>query len=362
MGKIRVLVVDDSALMRTVISDIINESPDMEVVGRARNGQDAVLQLLRLKPDVITMDVEMPGMDGLTALERIMKEAPLPVIMLSSLTKQGTEQTLKALQLGAVDFVAKPSGQVSLDIKIIGDELKRKILIAAGARKKLQNLYRSAEIRKTATPIQSHVKKKSLDTTASLKKLVLIGTSTGGPKALHQVIPSLAGDLGAGILVVQHMPPGFTKSLAERLDGISSLNVKEAEDGEKVCPGCVYIAPGDHHLTVARQTHQGQNALFVNLNQQAARSGHRPSVDVMLESVAQSFWAPVVCVIMTGMGSDGAAGLARLKEHGAVTIAEDQSTCIVYGMPKAAVETGKVDMIIPLNSIGAEIAKAVKSL
>lgn len=362
MAKIRVLVVDDSALMRTVISDIINESPEMEVVGRARDGQDAVLQVARIKPDVVTLDVEMPVMDGLTALEHIMKESPLPVIMLSSLTKKGTEQTLRALQNGAVDFIAKPSSQNPRDMKNIADELKRKIQIAAGARKKLQNLYRGVEISKNATPVQINLKKKTLNTTEPLKKLVLIGTSTGGPKALHQVIPGLASNLGAGVLVVQHMPSGFTRSLAERLDGISSLYVKEAEDGEKVCPGCVYIAPGDHHLTVVRQVNKGQDALYISLNQQAPRAGHRPSVDVMLESAAQSFWAPAVCVIMTGMGSDGAAGLARIKERGGITIAEDQSTCIVYGMPKAAAETGKVDRIVPLNAIGAEITKAVNSL
>ncbi len=362
MAKIQVLIVDDSALMRTVLSDIINQSPDMEVIGRARNGQDALDQLAKIKPDVVTMDVEMPGMDGLTALSLIMKQCPVPVIMVSSLTKRGTEQTMKALQLGAVDFIAKPSGQLSLDVKIIGEDLKRKIIIAAGARKKLQNLYRSAGISMPSASVPIHITKKVINKTASLKKLVVIGTSTGGPKALHQVIPGISSQLDAGVLVVQHMPAGFTKSLAERLDAISSLKVKEAEDGEKICPGCVYLAPGDYHLATVRQTQQGQNILLVSLNKQPPRAGHRPSVDVMLESAVQNFWAPMVCVIMTGMGSDGAAGLALIKEQGGITIVEDQSTCIVYGMPKSAVETGKVDRIVPLNNIGAEINKALQSL
>ncbi|HWP98604.1 MAG TPA: chemotaxis response regulator protein-glutamate methylesterase [Syntrophomonadaceae bacterium] len=353
MPKIKVLVVDDSAFMRKVITDIINSSPDMEVVGRARDGLNALAQIHSLNPDVITLDIEMPVMDGLEALDRIMKEHPLPVVMLSSLTKDGTEQTVKALQLGAVDFIPKPSGQISLDITQISEEIIRKIQIAAGTRKKLQNLYRGTDITpgRNSTPID----KWPLDPAAVLKKIVLIGTSTGGPKALHQVIPSLPRTLGAGILIVQHMPPGFTKSLAERLDGMSQVKVKEAEQGEIIVPGCAYIAPGDYHLTVAPQINHGEKQLLIALNQLPPRGGHRPSVNVMLESVAQHFWGQMVCVIMTGMGNDGAGGLTLIKERGGRTIAEDQSTSIVYGMPKAAVETGRVDRVVVLNKIGAEI-------
>ncbi|MEN6349774.1 MAG: chemotaxis response regulator protein-glutamate methylesterase [Syntrophomonas sp.] len=359
MSKIRVLVVDDSAFMCKVISDTINQSSGMEAVGRASNGQEALAQISNLRPDVVTMDVEMPAMDGLTALEQIMKTQPVPVIMVSSLTKQGTEQTLKALQLGAVDFVTKPAARVPLNMTEFGEELKRKILVAAGARKKLQNLYRSADlksaVRKTTTD------KKVLDSTAALNKLVLIGTSTGGPKALHQVIPNLPGNIGAGVLVVQHMPAGFTKSLAERLDNVSQLTVKEAEHGEKILPGCAYIAPGDYHLTVNMQISQWGRSLHVALNQDPLRNGHRPSVDVMLESVVEQFWSRIVCVIMTGMGSDGARGLAMIKDRGGKTIAEDQSTCIVYGMPKSSVETGKVDKIVPLPEISAEIIRLLQA-
>ncbi|MEN6389708.1 MAG: chemotaxis response regulator protein-glutamate methylesterase [Syntrophomonas sp.] len=359
MSKIRVLVVDDSAFMCRVISDAINQSPEMEAVGRAGNGQEALAQISNLRPDVVTMDVEMPAMDGLTALEQIMKTNPVPVIMVSSLTKQGTEQTLKALQLGAVDFVTKPNAGVPHNMTEFGEELKRKILVAAGARKKLQNLYRSADLKSTFR--KTSADKKPLDLNAALNKLVLIGTSTGGPKALHQVIPNLPANLGAGVLVVQHMPAGFTRSLAERLDGVSQLRVKEAEHGEKVLPGCVYIAPGDFHVTVNAQISQVGRSLHLALNQDPPRSGHRPSVDVMLESVVDQFWSRMVCVIMTGMGSDGAKGLAMVKDRGGKTIAEEQSTCIVYGMPKSAVETGKVDKIIPLPDISAEIMRLLQA-
>lgn len=358
MSKIKVLVVDDSAFMCRVISDAINLSADMETVGRAGNGQEALVQIASLRPDVVTMDVEMPAMDGLKALEQIMKTNPVPVIMVSSLTKQGTEQTLKALQLGAVDFVTKPAARVSHNMTEFGEELKRKILVAAGARKKLQNLYRSADLKST---FKAPAGLKALDFTAALNKLVLIGTSTGGPKALHQVIPNLPGNLGAGVLVVQHMPAGFTRSLAERLDSVSQLKVKEAEHGEKVMPGCVYIAPGDFHMTVNTQINQGGRNLHLVLNQAPPRSGHRPSVDVMLESVADQFWSRMVCVIMTGMGSDGAKGLAMVKDRGGKTIAEDQSTCIVYGMPKSAAETGKVDKVVPLPEISTEIIRLLQA-
>lgn len=359
MSKIRVLVVDDSAFVCKVISDTIDQYPGMETVGRAGNGHEALVQIARLQPDVVTMDVEMPVMDGLTALEQIMKTQPVPVIIVSSLTKLGTEQTLKALQLGAVDFITKPSSRISLNMAEFGEELKRKILVAAGARKKLQNLYRSADLRSLVR--QAPADKKILDSTGALNKLVLIGTSTGGPKALHQVIPNLPSNLGAGILVVQHMPAGFTKSMAERLDAVSWLKVKEAEHGEKVLPGCAYIAPGDFHMTVDMQVSQGVRSLHLILNKDAPRGGHRPSVDVMLESVVEQFWSRMVCVIMTGMGNDGAKGLAMIKDRGGKTIAEDQSTCIVYGMPKSAIETGKVDKVVPLPEISAEILRLLQA-
>jgi len=351
MTAIRVLVVDDSAFMRKVISDIVNQGPDMEVVGKARDGQDALQKIQELNPDVVTMDVEMPGMDGLAALEQLMKTNPVPVVMISSLTKHGAEQTFRALQLGAVDFIAKPSGQISLDIDKVKDEIIRKIKTAAGTKNKLAN-FKYQEVVKPAKPVA----RKQLDSSSELKNIILIGTSTGGPKALHEVIPRLPADTNAGILIVQHMPPGFTRSLAERLDSMSQIMVKEAEHGDKIVPGCAYIAPGDYHLTVNRPA-SGIHELFIKLTKDPPQGGHRPSVDTMLESVARHYWANMVCVIMTGMGHDGSRGVQMIKDRGGKVIAEHQSTCIVYGMPKAAVETGCVDKVVMLQDISKEIIR-----
>lgn len=349
---IKVLVVDDSAFMRRVISDIINAQPGMEVIGKAYDGADALQKISQLQPDVVTMDIEMPNMDGLTAVKKIMETTPVPVIMLSSLTKSGAEHTMQALNLGAVDFITKPSSTLTVDINTIKDDIVRKIIIAAGTKKKLQNSY---FIGNNARP-QKGTFNKSLNRTAKSNKLVLIGTSTGGPKALHQVIPKFPADLDAAILVVQHMPPGFTKSLAERLDSLSNLKVKEAEHMEPVLTGCTYIAPGDYHLTIAGNSKD----LLINLTRSQPRSGHRPSVDEMFYSAARQFWSQMVCVIMTGMGQDGSAGLLELHQKGARIIAEDQSTCIVYGMPKAAVETGLVDSVVPLGKITDEVMRMLQ--
>lgn len=347
----RVLVVDDSAFMRKVISDIINTDPSLEVVGKARDGADAIKKIKELKPDVVTMDIEMPGMDGLSALVKIMKECPVPIIMLSSLTKIGAEQTVKALSLGAVDFIPKPSGQISLDIDKVKDEIIGKIKIVAGTKKKLQNFNNISQyVEDKATKGDKFV-----DSKKPLENIVVIGTSTGGPKALHQVIPNLPSSINAAILIVQHMPPGFTKSLAERLDAISEIKVKEAENNELILPGCAYIAPGDYHLTVDTKHFAGTKQLYISLDQTPPYGGHRPSVDVLFNSVADKFWSRVIGVIMTGMGRDGADGLATIKDQGGFTIAEDKSTCIVYGMPRAAVQTGKVDKVVPLANISEEI-------
>jgi two-component system chemotaxis response regulator CheB len=269
MAKIKVLVVDDSAFMRKMISDIINSSPELEVIAKARNGKDAISKTKDLQPDVITMDIEMPEMDGLTALKNIMKETPVPVIMLSSLTSQGAEQTLRALQLGAVDFITKPSGQISLDIEQVSDDIIKKVKAVAGTKRNVINLYSSTEI-----PIpRKSIPVKTINSDEVLNQLVLIGTSTGGPKALHQVIPRLPARIDAAFLVVQHMPPGFTRSLAERLDSLSEVRVKEAEDGEKVLPGYVYIAPGDYHMMLNVQGTNKAKQLYIHLDKSAPRGG-----------------------------------------------------------------------------------------
>ncbi|MGE5422433.1 MAG: protein-glutamate methylesterase/protein-glutamine glutaminase [Ignavibacteriales bacterium] len=355
---IKVMVVDDSAFMRRVISDIINQQTDMQVVGTARDGQETLQKVKDLAPDVITMDVEMPVMDGLQALEVIMKENPLPIIMLSGLTRSGADATMKALHLGAVDFIPKPSGSISLDIDKISVDIVDKIRIAAATRGMIRRLPSVAP--RLPQPL---IRPTSVTTTTglhkSLNKLVVIGTSTGGPKALHEVIPGLPGDLMAGVLVVQHMPPGFTRSLADRLNSLSEVTVKEAEHGEPVLPGHVYVAPGDYHLKVKRRDESTGPKLFVNLTQDPLVSGHRPSVDAMFESVVQEFWSPVLGVVMTGMGSDGTKGAGGIKQKGGKIIAEDKSTCIVYGMPKSVIESGNSDIVAPLPNIAREIVKSI---
>lgn len=356
MDKIKVLVVDDSAFMRKVLSDIINSDPQLLVIGTARNGQDALAKIVELNPDVVTMDVEMPQMDGMTTLETLMRQKPLPIIMLSSLTKAGAEMTIRALQMGAVDFIAKPSGQISLDIENLKDEIIRKIIVAAGTRKKMQNL---STIPDFISPVSTIAVEKKIDIDKQLKKVIVIGTSTGGPKALNHVLPRFPANLNAAVLVVQHMPAGFTKSLAERLNSMSRIKVKEAEDDEQIMPGCAYIAPGDYHLRVLGKQSGNTQRLMVKLGQDPPRGGHRPSVDEMFTSVAEQFWGSIIGVIMTGMGSDGTAGLQHIKKKGAQVIAEHQSSCVVYGMPKSAIESGNVNIIAPVTEIADEVLKVL---
>jgi len=349
MSRIRVLVVDDSVFMRKLIVDRLSSDPEIEVVGTAASGREALKRIDELNPDVVTLDIVMPDMDGLTALKFIMQNKPVPVIMLSSLTSEGAEATMKALELGAVDFVAKPSAHISLDVAGSSHDIVSKVKIAAQTRGHIKRIG-SHNASMPQPPART-----ALRPEASLNKLVLIGTSTGGPKALHQVIPKLPAHINAAILIVQHMPAGFTRSLAERLDQVAAVKVKEAEPGEKIRPGYAYVAPGDYHLKVAAAVHQGKRELSVRLDQSPPLHGCRPAFDVLLESVAEHFWSQMICVIMTGMGHDGAAGLLKVRAKKARIIAEHQSSCVVYGMPKAAVETGEVDYVVPLSSIPGTI-------
>ncbi|MDD4802274.1 MAG: chemotaxis response regulator protein-glutamate methylesterase [Syntrophomonas sp.] len=357
MDLVKVLVVDDSAFMRKFISDIINSDPQMIVIATARDGQDAFQKIERLKPDVVTLDIEMPIMDGMLTLEKIMNENPLPVIMLSSLSTDGAEHTIRALQLGAIDFIAKPSIQKTHDFAKISQDILKKIRIAAGTKNNLPNNNKILDYNPN---FSFEYEEKVIDSQRNLNKLVLIGTSTGGPKALHQVLPQLPASLNAGILVVQHMPPGFTKSLAERLSSISQIRVKEAEDGEEILTGCAYIAPGDFHLNVLAKKSNQKDELLIKLNKEPPQGGLRPSVDQLLKSVADQFWSDIVCVIMTGMGQDGTAGLKYIKDKGAKVIAEHQSSCVVYGMPKAAIESGLVDEIVPLADISEVVIRMLQ--
>jgi two-component system chemotaxis response regulator CheB len=356
--KIRVLIVDDSAFMRKMISSFLEEDHRFEIVAVARNGKDAVEKVKELKPDVVTLDVEMPILNGIEALKEIMRVEPVPVVMLSSTTKEGAENTIIAIQYGAVDFIAKPSGAISLDIDKVKDEIIQKVYHAAKV-KKLNLRYDSQMVK---SPISNVDICSKIDKSVKIpqhfsltKKIICIGTSTGGPRALQQVLTRIPKDVDAPIVVVQHMPPGFTKSLAERLDTICEINVKEAEDGEVIKRGVAYIAPGGFHLRVVKVG----TSLVVKLdNITVPRNGHRPAVDVLFESVSELPDFAKIAVIMTGMGSDGTEGLKKLKQSGEVrSIAESEETSVVFGMPKTAIASNKIDVVARLEKIAEEIMK-----
>lgn len=337
--KINVLVVDDSALMRRIIIDIISADPRINVVGIAINGKMAISQLAKLSPDVITLDVEMPFMNGLETLKEIKRIKPTPTVMLSSLTKAGAEVTLQALELGAVDFIQKPADEV--EFNKIKDELISKIVVAAEA--------------KHNKPI---VKKKEIHDVVNIKrsapsrlKTVIIGSSTGGPQALKEVVPYLPADIPAQILLVQHMPPKFTDMLSQRLDRISQINVREAKEGDMLEKGLALMAPGNFHMTVENDR--------IKLNQEPPVWGVRPSVDITLASGAKIYKKDLICVILTGMGHDGSKGSGVVREFGGYCIAEDKSTCLIYGMPKSVIEAGNADEVVPLYNIANAIVNAV---
>jgi two-component system chemotaxis response regulator CheB len=343
---IRVLVVDDSILMRSILGDMLNLPGEMSVVGLAKNGLEAIARTKELKPDVITMDVEMPKMDGITALRQIMKEQPTPVIMLSAVTKEGAWQTMMALSAGAVDFVSKPSGSISLDIDRVKGALIEKIrAVCAVSRSKLRVAAEMPEVHKG--PARMAVR---------AKKVVVIGSSTGGPGALEQVVPRLPENLKAGILIVQHMPPGFTRSLAERLNRISAVEIKEAQDGDAILEGRALLAPGDYHMIVRKGAGAGH---IVSMSQEPPVHRVRPAVDVTMKSAVRNFGAGIVGVVLTGMGTDGAFGLKDIKDQGGRTIACDEKTSVIFGMPKAAIELGCVDRVEPLGNIAGAIIDMV---
>jgi len=353
---IRVLVVDDSAFMRRIISEAITAEPDMEVAGQAINGLDALVKVEQTQPDVVTLDVEMPEMDGLAALRHLMARYPRPVIMLSSLTQAGALTTIRALTIGAVDFVAKPSGSISLDFHRVREELIQKIRTAARARIHAPAAHPPAlAAPRIPTPSVPAPRRPALALGAApFDTLVAIGTSTGGPRALATVVPGLADDGRTAYLIVQHMPAGFTRSLAERLDSTSSLHVREAEQGDRLVAGTVLVAPGDFHLQLSAHA-------TVQLFQGPRVHGVRPSVDVMLESVAQHYGARVVCAILTGMGVDGADGAVAVRAKGGFVIAEDEATCVVWGMPRAVAERKAANRIVRLENVSTAIAEAVAS-
>lgn len=356
MSRIKVLVVDDSAFMRKVITNILAASPDIEVIGKARNGHEAIEKVTELRPDVVTMDIEMPGLDGLHALGYIMSECPTPVIMLSGAESRQADVTMTAFAYGAVDFILKPSGNISLDMDKIKEELVKKVKAASNV--EVHKLGFIEEHKFDLINVDSLKEKKEPSKIKErYHKIIIIGTSTGGPRALQQVIPLLPSNLNAPVLVVQHMPAGFTKSLAERLNTLSMIKVREAVEGDILQAGTVYIAPGDFHMTIKQQKINGELKEVIVLTRGEKVQGVRPSVDVLLNSVAPIFGQNSLGVILTGMGSDGSDGIRKLKMAGGRVIAEDESTCVVYGMPRSVIEQQLADYVLPINRIAESIAQ-----
>lgn len=349
--RTRVLIIDDSALVRRMLAEIINRERDLEVVGSAPDPIIARDLIKQLSPDVLTLDVEMPKMDGLEFLEKLMRLRPMPVVMISSLTERGSEQTLRALELGAVDFVAKPKLDIQAGLQDYAEEITSKLRVAARARVRrlpsVNALSTAGDIANVVLPaLRSH--------SGSTEKVIVIGSSTGGTEALKEVLIRFPPDAPA-VLVAQHMPAGFTMSFAQRLNGLCKIEVKEAVSGERVLPGHAYIAPGHSHLLLKRS---GANYM-TELSDGPPVNRHRPSVEVLFRSAANAGGKNVIGVMLTGMGKDGAMGMLEMRTAGATNFAQDEATCVVYGMPREAVAVGAVHEILPLQDIAAKVLQAV---
>jgi two-component system chemotaxis response regulator CheB len=360
--KIRVLIVDDSAFVRKALDRMFSGTPDMTVVGLARDGAEGLEMARELQPDVVTLDMKMPRLGGLETIERLMATQPVRILMLSSLTQEGAEITLRGLELGALDFVDKTSVQGPMNLLSLADEVLTKVrAIARAPRPRLGPPVTAAApaasgaqawaepLRPPSVKVEDHLPR----TTAC--EAVLIGASTGGPAALQEVVPRLPAGLAASVFIVQHIPKGFTKSLAERLAARSALPVREAQDGELVRPGVVLVAPAGIHMKLRRRG----TVVRVELDEEPRLALHRPSVDVLMQSASQVYGPRALGIVLTGMGSDGAAGLGAIQMAGGRTFAESEETCVIYGMPKAAVEAGVVDQSVPLGRMAAEIVAAV---
>ncbi|GLH70260.1 chemotaxis response regulator protein-glutamate methylesterase [Geothrix rubra] len=357
---VRILVVDDSPFMRKSLQKMLEEAPDLKVVATARDGIDALEKLEEHKPDLVTLDIEMPRMDGLTCLRKIMATHPLPVLMVSSLTQEGAQATLDALSLGALDFIPKESSFATMSIMQIQQDLQEKVRrLAASPRFHPRPPAEPPAVRParpavpsvpiSAVPIPAGTALPASPTA----ELLVIGSSTGGPKALQDILPALPADLPVPCLIVQHMPSTFTRPFADRLDGLCQVHVKEAEQGEPLKAGTVYIAPGGIHMLYGARGPKG----CVELTPEPVSSLHRPSVDVLFQSVADHYRGQVLATILTGMGADGAKGMEQLKRKGAHTLAESEESCVVYGMPRAAVERGCVDLVAPLPDIAGHLRR-----
>jgi len=344
----RVLIVDDSAFMRRAVERMLSDSTAIRVVGSATNGEEAVELACELRPDVIVMDVNMPEMNGLEALERIMARCPTPVLMMSTLTKAGAATTIRALELGAVDFIDKSLAGTSMDIYQLGPQLRDKVLSVSQADQAPVPLAIPPTAEK---PRLGPLEQREPPRRTNPVEMIAIGASTGGPRALTEILPRLPGDLPVGVVIAQHMPPGFTATLADRLNERCAVTVREAADGDEVLPGTVLIAPGGKQMRVQRRS----GRLVVRIEASAPELLHHPSVDVLFESIAKSAGATAVGVVLTGMGEDGAVGLKLLRELGAHTVAESAATAVIFGMPRAA--QASAEFVVPLHRIAATLVE-----
>lgn len=345
---IKVLIVDDSALMRNTISGMISSDPEIQVVGIAKDGLEAIEKVALLKPDIVTMDIEMPRMNGIEALRQIMAKTPVPVLMVSSLTTDGAKATLDALDIGAVDFIPKNLSDLSINIVKIKEILLDKIK-KIGRKNSVKNLRKYSSKLLAMPEHNAYMAHNKIS-------IVAIGTSTGGPKALQVIISSIPKEFPVPILIAQHMPASFTGPFAERLNQLSSITVKEAEDGEPITKGVAYIAPGRGHMSLQRKK---LTQTTIRITENRSEYIYKPSVDELMLSIVENFSGHVLGVILTGLGNDGEKGMREIKNKGGRTIAESEDTCVVYGMPRAVVEAGVADKIVPLDEIAGEIINSV---
>ncbi len=355
MAKTKVVVVDDSALVRSILTEIINRQPDMECIGAAADPLVAREMIRNLNPDVITLDVEMPKMDGLDFLSRLMRLRPMPVVMVSTLTERGAEVTLKALELGAVDFVAKPKIGVADGIRQLAQDITDKIRVAAKAHIRRHNVPGPAAAPGEAPSAPKPVTVANIGR-LSTEKIIFIGASTGGTEATKDVLVNLPPDSPA-VVITQHMPPGFTRSYAARLDGLCKIRVKEAQDGERILPGHGYIAPGGMHLSVERS---GANYI-ARVQDGEPVNRHKPSVEVLFNSAARVVGPNALGIMLTGMGADGARAMKVMKDAGSYNFVQDEATCVVFGMPREAINAGAADEILPLNQIAPRLIERLRS-
>jgi two-component system chemotaxis response regulator CheB len=346
--KINVLIIDDSALIRAILTEVINSFPDLYAVGAASNPLQAREMIKTLNPDVLTLDVEMPQMDGLTFLDKLMRLRPMPVLMISSLTARGSEAALRALELGAVDFLPKPKLGIVDGLREYAETIAEKIRVAYQARGKYRAPAPSSAAREALPALGSRI--------GTTEKIIAVGASTGGTEAIKEFLIRLPAD-APGIVIAQHMPEAFTKSFAARLDSLCKITVVEAQGNERVLPGHAYIAPGHSHLLLKRS---GANYM-TELSQSPPVNHHRPSVEVLFRSVAQNAGKNVIGVMLTGMGKDGAIGMLEMRQAGAYNFAQDEATCVVYGMPREAVAVGAVDEVVPIQDMAQKVLQRLIS-